>query len=117
MTTPPSAPEAPESAPGPVVPEVPWATPPAPVLLRWAIEHYMPTLPEGTTFPLARAMFATNVLLRDDKTVRRWLARQTEVDPRVRAFLARKYQEAGHGPVAYRRSLKRTTNRELLWER
>lgn len=108
---------APDAGAASNIPEVSFVTPGGPELLRWAIEHYRGALPEGTTFPLARMMFATNVLLRDDKTVRRWLAGQTDVDPRVRAFLSRKWYEAGYGPRAYRREMRKLTPRQLLWQR
>lgn len=108
---------APDAGAPATLPAVSFVTPAPADLVRWAIEHYARLLDPETTFPAARARFAERVLLRDDKTVRRWLAGQTEVDPRVLNFLSSKWREAGYGPRRYRRALRTLTTRELLWER
>lgn len=108
-------------APAPVTPDPEAATR---AVLRWAIEHYGAGLthrnrelrlyrPE-VSFEAARCRFAEDVLLRDDRTVARWLSGRTAIPPRVARWLHLQQRRA-RNPRAVRADRRSATLRELFW--
>lgn len=118
----------------PVVP-MPAPAPSAVALLRWGIQHYRVLLVRRArgpvSFPMARRLFARNVLFRDDRTLRRWLGGLTPIPPEVERGLVLRRQTAAAldklvlpvEPTARRRAQRRIargirnglTLREILW--
>lgn len=87
-------------------------------LLRWAIQHATEAVAyeHKLTEAQRRALFARRVLLRDDRTVRRWLDKVTEIPAEVVSFLKSRRAMAKN-PERMKEKKRKLTARDVLWGR
>lgn len=87
-------------------------------LLRWGIIHATERIAaeHKLTGARRRSLFATRVLLRDDRTVRRWLAGETAIPTEVVSFLKTRRAWAKQ-PARLKDRKRGLTARDVLWGR